>query len=130
MTEMDWTDSPVEPNDTMLPHYLIATWAKVCQAMGPELESYLPVMMPLLFLAANAKADVSVYGWFGRLGHHQNGWSAGSASWDPDISSQREVTGVRDTASGDLLFHARRTVRTIPATDPGGGVAIVTIRSS
>jgi importin-5 len=47
----------------MLPHYLIATWAKVCQAMGPEFEPYLPVVMPPLFRAANAKADVSVYGW-------------------------------------------------------------------
>jgi len=46
----------------MLPHYLIATWAKVCQAMGPEFEPYLPVVMPPLFRAANAKADVSVYG--------------------------------------------------------------------
>ncbi|KAI9441935.1 ARM repeat-containing protein [Lactarius indigo] len=41
-------NSPVDPSDTMLPHYLIATWAKVCQAMGPEFEPYLP-------------ADVSVY---------------------------------------------------------------------
>ena len=56
------TDSPVDPGDTMLPHYLIATWAKVCQAMGPEFEPYLPVVMPPLFRAANAKADVSVYG--------------------------------------------------------------------
>ena len=39
-----------------------ATWAKVCQAMGPEFEPYLPVVMPPLFRAANAKADVSVYG--------------------------------------------------------------------
>ncbi|KAN0109453.1 Armadillo-type fold [Russula decolorans] len=54
-------NSPVDPNDTMLPHYLIATWAKVCQAMGPEFEPYLPVVMPPLFRAANAKADVSVY---------------------------------------------------------------------
>lgn len=56
------TDSPVDQSDTMLPHYLIATWAKVCQAMGPEFEPYLPVVMPPLFRAANAKADVSVYG--------------------------------------------------------------------
>ncbi|KAI0264225.1 ARM repeat-containing protein [Gloeopeniophorella convolvens] len=54
-------NSPVDPNDTMLPHYLIATWAKVCQAMGPEFEPYLPVVMPPLLRAANAKADVSVY---------------------------------------------------------------------
>jgi hypothetical protein len=63
LTEMDWIDTPVDPSDTMLPHYLIATWAKVCQAMGPEFEPYLPVVMPPLFRAANAKADVSVYGW-------------------------------------------------------------------
>ena len=32
------TDSPVDPGDVMLNHYLIATWAKVCQALGPEFE--------------------------------------------------------------------------------------------
>lgn len=46
----------------MLPHYLIATWAKVCQAMGPEFEPYLPVVMPPLLRSANVKADVSIYG--------------------------------------------------------------------
>ena len=46
----------------MLNHYLIATWAKVCQALGPEFEPYLPVVMPPLLQAASAKADVSVWG--------------------------------------------------------------------
>ena len=46
----------------MLGHYLIATWAKVCQALGPEFEPYLPVVMPPLLTAAAAKADLSVYG--------------------------------------------------------------------
>ncbi|KAI0077247.1 ARM repeat-containing protein [Panus rudis PR-1116 ss-1] len=54
-------NSPVDPDDTMLGHYLIATWAKVCQAMGQEFEPYLPVVMPPLLQAASAKADVSVY---------------------------------------------------------------------
>lgn len=48
----------------MLPHYLIATWAKVCQAMGPEFEPYLPAVMPQLLRAASVKADVSIYGSF------------------------------------------------------------------
>ncbi|KAF5376326.1 hypothetical protein D9615_008446 [Tricholomella constricta] len=52
---------PVDPADTQLGHYLIATWAKVCQAMGPEFEPYLPVVMPALIQTASAKADVSVY---------------------------------------------------------------------
>lgn len=54
-------NSPVDLGDTMLPHYLIATWAKVCQAMGPEFEPYLPVVMPPLLRAASVKADVSIY---------------------------------------------------------------------
>ncbi|KAJ6487827.1 armadillo-type protein [Mycena sanguinolenta] len=53
--------SPVDPQDTQLGHYLIATWAKVCQAMGPEFEPYLPVVMPTLLATASAKADISVY---------------------------------------------------------------------
>lgn len=57
-------DSPVDPGDAMLPHYLIATWAKVCQAMGPEFEPYLPAVMPQLLRAASVKADVSIYGRF------------------------------------------------------------------
>ena len=52
----------MDPEDTMLTHYLIATWAKVCQALGPEFEPYLPVVMPPLLNAASAKADVSVWG--------------------------------------------------------------------
>ena len=55
-------ESPIDPGDTQLSHYLIATWAKVCQAMGPEFEPYLPVVMPSLLLTASAKADLSVYG--------------------------------------------------------------------
>lgn len=45
----------------MLGHYLIATWAKICQAMGPDFEPYLPVVMPPLLQAAAAKAEVAVY---------------------------------------------------------------------
>ena len=58
----DAVDSPVDPGDTLLNHYLIATWAKICQAMGPEFEPYLPVVMPPLVNAAGTKADISVYG--------------------------------------------------------------------
>jgi hypothetical protein len=45
----------------MLPNYLIATWAKICQALGPGFEPFLPVVMPPLLNAASAKADVSIY---------------------------------------------------------------------
>lgn len=55
-------DSPPDLQDTMLTHYLIATWAKVCQAMGEEFEPYLPVVMPPLLAAASTKTEVSVYG--------------------------------------------------------------------
>lgn len=55
-------DSPLDPGDVMLNHYLIATWAKVCQALGPEFEPYLPIVMPPLLQAASAKADVNVWG--------------------------------------------------------------------
>jgi hypothetical protein len=59
-----YTESPHDPHDTKLTHYLIATWAKVCQAMGEEFEPYLPVVMPSLLTTASAKADISVYGAF------------------------------------------------------------------
>eukprot|EP00918_Siedleckia_nematoides_P062669 GHVU01136615.1.p2 GENE.GHVU01136615.1~~GHVU01136615.1.p2 ORF type:complete len:153 (+),score=13.16 GHVU01136615.1:294-752(+) len=42
----------------MMPHYLIATWAKICQAMGEDFVPYLPVVMPPLLRAASVKADV------------------------------------------------------------------------
>ncbi|KAJ3554370.1 hypothetical protein NM688_g3146 [Phlebia brevispora] len=54
-------NSPHDPADTMLDHYLIATWAKVCQALGPEFEPYLPVVMPPLLTAAAIKPDLSIY---------------------------------------------------------------------
>ena len=52
----------MDPNDTMLSHFLIATWAKVCQALGEEFEPYLPVVMPPLLRVASSKADISIYG--------------------------------------------------------------------
>lgn len=55
------SDTPADHGDSMLGHYLIATWAKVCQAMGPEFEPYLPVVMPPLLQAASAKTDMNVY---------------------------------------------------------------------
>ena len=55
-------ERPIDPGDTQIAHYLIATWAKVCQAMGTEFEPYLPVVMHSLLLTASAKADLSVYG--------------------------------------------------------------------
>ncbi|KIJ25106.1 hypothetical protein M422DRAFT_193858 [Sphaerobolus stellatus SS14] len=54
-------NGPTDPDDTMLPQYLCATWAKVCQAMGPEFEPYLPVIMPPLLESAAVKADVSIF---------------------------------------------------------------------
>jgi hypothetical protein len=60
-------DSPLDPDDTLLPSYLIATWAKVCQAMGAEFELYLPIVMPPLLQAAAAKTELSVYGASPRL---------------------------------------------------------------
>ncbi|KAF8521902.1 ARM repeat-containing protein [Hysterangium stoloniferum] len=54
-------NGPMDPEDTMLPQYLSATWAKVCQALGPEFEPYLPVVMPPLLHGAAVKADVSIF---------------------------------------------------------------------
>ncbi|KAF8956378.1 armadillo-type protein [Flammula alnicola] len=54
-------ESPVDPNDTQLGHHLMATWSKICQAVGSEFEAYLPVVMPSLLATASAKADLSVY---------------------------------------------------------------------
>lgn len=53
--------APPDASDPQLPHYLMATWAKLCQAMGPEFEPYLPFVMPSLLTSASAKADVTVY---------------------------------------------------------------------
>jgi len=55
-------ESPTELNDAQLNHYMMATWAKVCQAMGHDFEPYLPVVMPTLLATASAKADLSLYG--------------------------------------------------------------------
>ncbi|SJL13323.1 uncharacterized protein ARMOST_16763 [Armillaria ostoyae] len=49
------------PSLAVYSHYLMGTWAKVCQAMWLEFEPYLPVVMPGLLAMASKKADVSVY---------------------------------------------------------------------
>jgi len=52
-------ESPVDSKNTQLGHYLLATRAKICQAMGPEFEPYL---MASLLATAGTKADSSLCG--------------------------------------------------------------------
>jgi hypothetical protein len=49
-------------NDPSLTRYLIATWAKLCQALGKDFEPCLPIVMPPLLHSAGLKADLSVVG--------------------------------------------------------------------
>ncbi|KAG6333935.1 hypothetical protein ID866_5157 [Astraeus odoratus] len=79
-------NSPVDPSDTMLATYLIATWAKICQALGTEFEPYLPVVMPPLLNAASAKADVSIYD-EGEASCEREGWET--------ISMDGQIVGIR-----------------------------------
>ncbi|KAL4079008.1 armadillo-type protein [Scleroderma citrinum] len=79
-------NTPVDPSDTMLATYLIATWAKICQALGPEFEPYLPVVMPPLLNAASAKADVSIYD-EDEPNHDREGWET--------ISMDGQIVGIR-----------------------------------
>ena len=55
-------ESPVDPDDTQLVCYLTSAWAKIDQAFGKELESYLTLIVPHILETANAKMDISVYG--------------------------------------------------------------------
>lgn len=80
-------NSPVDPSDTMLPTFLIATWAKICQALGTEFEPFLPVVMPPLLNAASAKADVSVYDDEDDVGETREGWET--------ISMDGQIVGIR-----------------------------------
>ncbi|KAJ7666061.1 armadillo-type protein [Mycena polygramma] len=82
--------SPADPNDTQLGHYLIATWAKVCQAMGPEFEPYLPVVMPTLLATASAKADISVYDEEEDKVEERDGWET--------VSMDGQTLGIRTSA--------------------------------
>ena len=51
-----------EIHDSDLTGYLIATWAKLCQALGKEFEPCLSFIMPPLLHSAGLKTDVSVVG--------------------------------------------------------------------
>ncbi|KAJ6514536.1 armadillo-type protein [Mycena vulgaris] len=82
--------NPVDPNDTQLGHYLIATWAKVCQAMGPEFEPYLPVVMPTLLATASAKADISVYDEEEDKVEERDGWET--------VNMDGQTLGIRTSA--------------------------------
>ncbi|KAI0364989.1 ARM repeat-containing protein [Pilatotrama ljubarskyi] len=97
-------NSPVDPNDTMLSHFLIATWAKVCQALGEEFEPYLPVVMPPLLRVASSKADISIYD-DDEEHEDRDGWES--------ISMDGRQVGVKTSALEDkcqafetLLIHA------------------------
>ncbi|KAL7277457.1 hypothetical protein ACG7TL_008378 [Trametes sanguinea] len=119
-------NSPADPNDTMLSHFLIATWAKVCQALGEEFEPYLPVVMPPLLRVAGSKADISIYGactlaiCLGGLENAQRGPSRADDDEEPEdrdgwesISMDGRQVGVKTSALEDkcqafetLLIHA------------------------
>ncbi|TFK68992.1 ARM repeat-containing protein [Pluteus cervinus] len=75
-----------DQTDAQLSYYLIATWSKVCQAMGPEFEPYLPVVMPSLLTTASAKADISVY----EEDEERDGWET--------VSVDGQVLGIRTSA--------------------------------
>ncbi|KAG6825124.1 hypothetical protein H0H92_004620 [Tricholoma furcatifolium] len=82
--------SPVDPADTQLGHYLIATWAKVCQAMGQEFEPYLPVVVPALLQTASAKPDVSVYDEDEEKAEEREGWET--------VIMEGQTLGIRTSA--------------------------------
>ncbi|KAF7325964.1 hypothetical protein MKEN_00447300 [Mycena kentingensis (nom. inval.)] len=82
--------SPADPSDTQLGHYLIATWAKVCQAMGTEFEPYLPVVMPNLLTTASAKADISVYDDEEDKIEERDGWET--------VNMDGQMLGIRTSA--------------------------------
>ncbi|KAJ7634928.1 armadillo-type protein [Roridomyces roridus] len=82
--------APTDPSDTQFGHYLIATWAKVCQAMGPEFEPYLPVVMPTLLATASAKADISVYDEEEDKVEDREGWET--------VSMDGQTLGIRTSA--------------------------------
>ncbi|RXW25102.1 hypothetical protein EST38_g773 [Candolleomyces aberdarensis] len=93
--------SPHDPSDTQLTHYLIATWAKVCQAMGEEFEPYLPVVMPSLLTTASAKADISVYDEDVENMEEKEGWEI--------IEMEGQTLGIR-TSSIDEKCQAFETL--------------------
>ncbi|KAJ7594828.1 armadillo-type protein [Mycena floridula] len=86
--------TPPDPEDTQLSHYLIATWAKVCQAMGPEFEPYLPFVMPALLTSASAKADVAVYDKFDEIPTDEESEESEREGWET-INMDGQVVGVR-----------------------------------
>ena len=63
---LTFVESTFDPNDAQIGYYMMATWAKVCQAMGQEFEPYPPVVMLSLLATASAKADSSHYGTYKR----------------------------------------------------------------
>ncbi|KAF5347677.1 hypothetical protein D9758_014842 [Tetrapyrgos nigripes] len=82
--------SPIDPQDTQLSHYLMGTWAKICQAMGVEFEPYLPVVMPDLLATASAKADVSVYDDEDGKVEEREGWET--------VNMDGQTLGIRTSA--------------------------------
>ncbi|KAJ3859024.1 armadillo-type protein [Lentinula novae-zelandiae] len=82
--------SPLDPQDTQLSHYLMGTWAKICQAMGPEFEPYLPAVMPDLLTTASMKADVSVYDEDEEKVEERDGWET--------VNMDGQTFGIRTAA--------------------------------
>ena len=85
-----FVESPFDPTDAQIGHYMMATWAKVCQAMGPEFEPYLPVVMPSLLATASAKADLSHYGIYAHTLYSSTALTACTLDGDDEAADERE----------------------------------------
>ncbi|KAF9541179.1 ARM repeat-containing protein [Agrocybe pediades] len=102
--------APPDPEDTQLGHYLIATWAKVCQAMGAEFETYLPIVMPSILATANAKADLSVYDEEDEIAEEREGFEV--------IAMDEQTYGVRTSVMDEKCQAFETLVTNAPTWEP------------
>ena len=140
-------DSPVDTTDTMLPYYLIATWAKVCRWWDQNsnhtcwswchlysvLQTRKQTCQYMVRDGASFFGGTCSWQWMcrrqwgrarieRRMAYHQDGWMAG---WDSHVGYQWEVSGIRDTRH--LLLDAQCVLRAVPAAEPQDGPPIALI---
>ncbi|KAG6810453.1 hypothetical protein H0H92_011802 [Tricholoma furcatifolium] len=115
--------NPVDPADTQLGHYLTSTWAK--EAIGPEFEPYIHVVVPTFLQTAIGKPDVSVCDEDEEEAKEREGWETGVRDAHDNNPRWRSITTMGAGSGCYAHPHAprgRKSEQHVDSADGLGGV--------
>ena len=138
-------DSPVDPGDTLLNHYLIATWAKICSSHGTRIRTLPPCghasasqrcqyeggHLRLRYTSCATTKISLIIIHRRRRGERGGTRRLGDTTtrrpdcWHPDVGHRREMPGVRDISN--ILLDSSSSIRALSRSEPRANPPIITI---